>query len=294
MPPAPSVSVIKDLREDADKTKAMEGWKDRYDGKSSWAQPWWKDQRDFKGFRGTLVHYTILSALAERAQTAGVDVDASGETYFHDVGSTGWGYEEYFAEYNLKKWSRKAPSANTDITGINAPSNNHHDGEHAWDKAVRGMTWAAKTFNEQFLEGGVIDPANVIAVEEYVCEDEHGYAGQYDLLYERADGTTVLCDLKTSSGIRFDHKLQTAAYAHAVEQSTGRDVDECEIIQLYPDDEVCTRSVSTEWDRSIDGLTHEFLGLVDTARVEYEHPLAEAKAQLTEHEQSTQQSLSAE
>jgi len=93
-PPMPSVSTIKRLREDPDKAEALEGWRERYDGQSAWGRPWWKDQRQYKAYRGTLIHFAILDAIA----------DASGDTYFHTVGDTDWGYEEYYAEYCLKRW----------------------------------------------------------------------------------------------------------------------------------------------------------------------------------------------
>lgn len=286
MPPAPSVSVIKALRVDPDKEATLEGWRNRYDGKSSWSRPWYKDQKAFKGYRGTLVHFTILSALEERAKAVGVeDIDASGDTYFHEVGDSGWGKEEYNAEYCLKKWSKKAPSANTAVEGIAPPRDNKYDGEHAWDKAVRGMKWAAKSFKESLLESGHIKPRNVCAIEQYVSETTHGYAGQFDLLYERDDNTTVLCDLKTSSGIRFDHKLQAAAYAYAVNETTDYTVDECEIVRLHPDSETVEITDSTEWDRTIDGLAHEFLGLVDKSKCVYDNPLKKARKELSNNDQ---------
>lgn len=312
MDPFPSVSVVKNLREDAAKEDSLQGWRDRFDGKSKWGRPWYRDQKVFKGHRGTLIHYTILSALAEHATDTSNHspdedghLDASGTTYFHEVGDGGWGYEEYRAEYHLKKWSTKAPSANTDE--VPAPRNNAYDGEHAWDKAVRDMKWAARAFKEAVIDGSLdsshfewdddpperphpLDPANVRAVEQFVCHDEAGYAGQYDLLYEH-DGDTVLVDLKTSSGIRFDHKLQSTAYALAVEHCQDIEVDACEIIRLHPDSETVEFSHSSEWDRTVEGLQHEFLGLVDKCRVEYSETLNRAKEELSEHAQSSQQEL---
>lgn len=287
MPPAPSVSVIKALREDSDKADMLEGWRQRYDGKSAWARPWYKDQKFYKGYRGTLVHFAILSALADKAVETHTDnhnpaldthLDASGDTYYHTVGDDGWGYEEYYAEYCLKQWSTKAPSANTDE--IRSPQHNQYDGEHAWDRAVREMRWATQTFKTEFLDTGEIDPANVLAVEEFVCQPAHGYAGQFDLLYE-SEGETILADLKTSSGVRFDHKLQSAAYVAAAEYCLDVDIDACEIIRLYPDDEEVEVSHSDDWDRTIDGLKHQFFGLCDEAQqVAYTDTLQQAQDKL--------------
>jgi len=108
----PSVSVIKGLRTDPEKEDALQGWRDRFDGQSSWSRPWWNDQKQFKAVRGT-VHFTILNALG----------DASGETYFHEVGDSDWGMEEYYSEYVLKNLQvrtltrYRSPHETTSTTG---------------------------------------------------------------------------------------------------------------------------------------------------------------------------------
>jgi len=58
---------------------------------------------------------------------------------------------------------------------------------------------------------------NIIAVEQYLFNERHGYAGQVDLVYEDEDGYTVVADLKSSSGCYRKHQLQGAAYGKAVE-----------------------------------------------------------------------------
>jgi len=279
-PPMPSVSTIKRLRVDPDKEDALQGWRERYDGQSGWARPWYKDQKMYKAYRGTLVHFAILDALA----------DAAGDTYFHEVGDRDWGHEEYYAEYCLKKWSKKAPSANSDEVPY-TPRNNQYDGEHAWDKAVREMKWAAKAFKEQIIDTGHLPRENVESVEQYLFDTEFGYAGQFDLLYEDANGDTVLSDIKTSSAVRFDHKLQAAAYKRALESTSDVSVDRCEVIRLYPDDEVVEISSSheidhpkagdgTPWDYSLQGLEYKFLGLCADAKVEYQATIDEATEEL--------------
>ncbi len=293
--PKPSVTTIKDLRVDPEKADAIEGWEQRYDGKSAYARPWWKDQMEYKGHRGTLVHFAILSAVGEQLNG---DVDASGDTYYHEVGDDGWGREEYESEYALKKWSKKAPSANTDRISFQ-PRDNQYDGNHAWDTAVREMKWASAAFKARMIDGepnpslytqhhddspckGRLKDAEILGLEEFVYNTEYGYGGQYDLLYETADGCVVLSDLKTSSGVRFDHKLQGAAYKLAVESSMDVTVDETEVIRVYPDDEVVEVSRSSQWDRSLEGLEHQFLGLVDESGVAYQETLKAAAERLNE------------
>lgn len=303
-PPMPSVTVIKGLRVDPEKEDALDGWRERFDGQSQWARPWYKDQKVFKGFRGTLIHFAILSELGA----------ADGDTYFHEVGDKEWGHEEYYAEYALKKWSKKAPSANSKQVPY-TPRANKYDGEHAWDKAVRGLKWATRAFKLAVLDGkrssphfdwatdephadGRFERDNVIGVEQFVFDTEYGYGGQYDLLYEYYDESddemkTVLGDLKTSSAVRFDHKLQSAAYKRAVEAREGITIDECEIIRLHPDSEIVELSRSPDWDRTLEGLEHEFLGLADRAWTdEYADVLQRAKEDITsKHAQSSQEEL---
>jgi hypothetical protein len=278
----PSVTTIKGVRVDPEKEDSLEGWRTRFDGQSAYGRPWYKDQKVFKGYRGTLIHFAILNELG----------DASGDTYFHDVGESDYGKEEYWAEYCLKKWSRQAPSANSDEVPY-VPRNNQYDGEHAWDKAMRGMRWATKAFKEQIIDTGHLRRENVIDVESFVFDTQYGYGGQFDLLYETDDGETILSDLKTSSAIRFGHKLQSAAYKRAVENERGITVDQTEVLRLHPDSETVEIERSDEWDRSLQGLQHEFLGLCDKAwGIEYSDVLERAKEELqSEHEESSQQEL---
>jgi len=291
-PPMPSVTTIKDLRPSPEKDETIAGWRQRYDGKSQYARPWWNDQMAYKGHRGTLVHFVILSALDTDEHSA------SGDTYYHKIGDDDWGREEYESEYALKKWSKKAPSANTDEIAFQ-PRDNQYGGTHAWDKAAREMKWSTRAFKARMIDGvddpdiysrhdddaaiaGRIADCTILGLEDFVYNTEYGYGGQYDLLYETADGRVVLSDLKTSSGVRFDHKLQSAAYMLAVESATNYEIDETEIIRINPDYEEVEVSRSTQWDRSLEGLGHQFLGLADQARVSYQQTIEAAAEQLTE------------
>jgi hypothetical protein len=57
-------------------------------------------------------------------------------------------------------------------------------------------------------------------------------------------------------------------------------VDETEVIRVYPDDEVVEVSRSSQWDRSLEGLEHEFLGLVDKSETEYMKTIENAAQEL--------------
>jgi len=175
---------------------------------------------------------------------------------------------------------------------------------------MRGVKWSTRTFKQAIINGsdpdeatvkgdsktldGRFSPENVIGVEQFVYDEDYGYAGQYDLLYyyidEEGNRRNVLADVKTSSAVRFDHKLQSAAYKRAVESSEwGPDtIHECEILRLYPDKEVVEVSRSPQWDRTLDGLAHEFLGLCDKAiNAVLSETIATAHAELMDEQTTT-------
>lgn len=68
-------------------------------------------------------------------------------------------------------------------------------------------------------------------IEERIVSHEHGYAGTFDMMTE---GTVV--DLKTSPAVRRSHRMQIAAYFHAIEElSEFDDPTDAAIIRLDPD-----------------------------------------------------------
>jgi hypothetical protein len=238
-----SVSDIKSYREDADKADAIAGWEQHYDGSSEYKSPHYKEQLAFKQARGTLGHYCVLSQLDNSLEKTD---------------------EERSAEALLKNWASERPAMiETDVPYHGDP--NAYDGEQAWSKAMRDINWAMEQF-ESIAEKVGITADSTITVEEYVRNDDVNapYGGQFDLLFENDNGHTVLADLKFSSDIRLDHKLQLAAYAAACEY----DVDELAVIWLSPDKDDATYCPDDEWERSREGLTSEFIGLADRARVD--------------------------
>ena len=80
-----------------------------------------------------------------------------------------------------------------------------------------------------------ISPLNTISVEQFLFNEEYGYAGQVDLVYEDADGYIVVADLKSSSGCYDKHQIQGAAYAKSVEVAGIVDeVDRLEVHRAHP------------------------------------------------------------
>jgi hypothetical protein len=224
----PSVTTVTNERVDPDKKEAIEGWEDWYDGSTERRSPHHERQLDFKGWRGTLAHYAVLSQLG--------DISAGADDYFAQLGDSDRGFEEYYAEYKLKTMGE-------------------YDGADPWQKAIRDSNYVCKEFDEIAKKRGITGES-VIDVERYVIDQQWGYAGQFDLLYENDDGETVLADLKTSSAIRIDYKIQLAAYAHAI----AEDVDRLEVIRIYPDDREVEVEDDTDWNRSYSDLFEQFLG----------------------------------
>jgi len=255
--PVPSVTTVEDLRVDPDKEDALDGWRTAYDGTDKWSCPHWADQLAYKAARGTLGHYAILDQL---------DTVARSE-------------EEDDAEYKLKHWAEERPTvANRGGTYDNhdipeemlAPQGDpsHYEGEPAWDHCLRDIDWAIGEFGDVAEDYGITE-SSTIATEKYVLDEEIGYSGQFDLLYEAPDGAVVLGDLKLSSGIRIGYKLQLAAYANALD----RHVDRLQVIRLHPDSQEVEVEGSRDWERSVTGLCHEFLGLTDRCHAEKIRPL---------------------
>jgi hypothetical protein len=83
-----------------------------------------------------------------------------------------------------------------------------------------------------------ISPLNTISVEQFLFNEEYGYAGQVDLVYEDADGYIVVADLKSSSGCYDKHQIQGAAYAKSVELAEDipevEEVDRLEVHRAHP------------------------------------------------------------
>lgn len=111
----------------------------------------------------------------------------------------------------------------------------HYSDVTLLDVVTADQRWFLETFKEII---DVIGVGTILNVEKFLIQEGLGYGGQVDMLYEDVNGNIVVADLKTSSGLRQKHALQSVAYARAIEQSTDIDVDSIdriEIIRLHPD-----------------------------------------------------------
>lgn len=82
------------------------------------------------------------------------------------------------------------------------------------------MTEQAKRGVEAFHAWTDAHKINILASERRVFSREHHYAGTCDFVAE-IDGVMGVGDIKTSSGIYPEMRLQTAAYQHAIEEEKG-------------------------------------------------------------------------
>jgi len=163
----------------------------------------WREQREYKASRGTLIHYYCLDELTDREM---------------------WSTEEANAESYLQetqdRWDRfqrdLAWVVGTDHSAVEDGISVTSNAPPAWEMIRR-------------LRG--IDEDRVLGVEVYVSNRTVGYAGQFDLLYADRDDRVVLADIKTSKGCWDKFPVQLSAYRHAVDAP----VDRTEVLRMNPD-----------------------------------------------------------
>ncbi|WP_153952866.1 PD-(D/E)XK nuclease family protein [Halosegnis longus] len=218
------------------------------EGFKNWVARTDEEDRDWKKFytsnRGTLVHYGCLNPFSKEEL---------------------WSEDEQQSRDELKG---NRTSNRTGMTG----------GADVWADYKQDRDWCIDTW--EFIRDiwGIYDEndpedISVIDVEVFSANRDVGFAGQFDLLYhDREADETVLADLKTSKYIYEKHKLQLAAYAHAIPMV----VDRAEVIRMNPEKADWSVSCSNDWDRSLDELYEEFTGYRDELSEEHEEEMLEA------------------
>lgn len=171
----PSVTSILNVRPDPEKDENIQGWKDWFDGSEPRRRPHWEDQFQYKGWRGTLAHYTVFKPLAEK------DLFGDGEQE---------------AERGISTWG-------------------DYDGEDMETRCLRDVNYVYNCFYDELAPSVHIEKDTVIEAEKPILNHDIGYAGTLDLLYEHPEDGTVVADLKTTSGIRDSYRFQLAAYSTA-------------------------------------------------------------------------------
>lgn len=272
----PSVTSILKTR-DEDKSN-LYSWQDRNDGKGDNANH--KHLFWYKRHRGTLCHWYALKTLdpelewsADEAQSMWALGNVSKQNDPEKYPET-WDATPREVLYSVLK-SQDAVESWGEFY-----ERHPHDASESYfeDELVaqyeRDRDYFVSAF-ERICEKLNITSENVIAVEQFLFEEEYEYAGQVDLVYEDGDGNVVVADLKTSSGCYSKHKLQGSAYAKAIERDDSIDVgtvDRLEVLRIHPDsgqyvvhtdNPSHAMHVSTYWKRSYDDLWDEFSTLAE-------------------------------
>lgn len=283
-PKLPSVTTILKTRDD-DKSNLYD-WQDRNDGEGDNANH--KHLFWYKRHRGTLCHWYALKTLnpdlewsPDEAQSmwalGNVSQQNDPERYPETWDATPREvlYSVLKAQHAVESWGEFY-----DLHPHDARPSYFED--ELVEQYKRDRDFFVEAF-ERICSKLDINTDSVVAVEQYLFEDEHEFAGQVDLVYER-NGETRVADLKTSSGCYTKHKLQGAAYGKAVERSDDFEVtavDALDVVRIHPDSgqyAVHTSApdhgmhVSTYWRRDYDDLWDEFADLAMNFDVE---PIAE-------------------
>jgi len=93
---------------------------------------------------------------------------------------------------------------------------------------------AALNCIEAFREWTKDNEVKWLSIEQKVCSLKHGYAGTVDAVAE-VNGEFTVIDFKTSAKIYKQYHLQVAAYAQAITEMYGRDVEKGLILRLDKD-----------------------------------------------------------
>jgi hypothetical protein len=121
-------------------------------------------------------------------------------------------YEYIAEEFDDLEYETELEVAEEKLDQLNLNSFPFADDEEYVDYAWESGKWSAKMMAEKLLE----DIKEIIHIEQYVINEEIGYAGQFDLLYLSKDNELVLTDLKTASNIHDDFRIQLSAYYNAL------------------------------------------------------------------------------
>lgn len=286
----PSVTTILKTRDD-DKS-GLHKWQDENDGEGDNAfheHLFWNSRH-----RGTLCHWHALSTIGDvpwsedeadsdwalrNIQHIDSDDDILAEDdilgEFHVDGSD---HEEVHNTtprevlYSVLKNKDAVESWGEFYDRYGAYNGHKHYSQGLYDVVGNDIEFFVEVF-DRFRNKLDIAAEDVVAVEEFLFDEEYGYAGQVDLVYEDSKGRTVVADLKTSSGCYEKHKMQGAAYGKAVERAMNLDVDRIEVWRIHPDsgqyaihshdDSVSGLHTAEYWYKGFDELWEDFRALAE-------------------------------
>jgi predicted heme/steroid binding protein len=187
-------------------TTWLDRWKATHDGSAGAAD--WRDLLTFKSAVGTLAHHAVLNP---------------------------------YADYNL--WGPEETAAEESLATLGTFAYPVDCGVEERDAAAFGSE--AVDWCREHADAALSDFVGVVDVERFLIDDERGYAGQVDLVYETdlPGCSRAVCDLKTSKRVYHKHRLQAEAYAAAL----GESVDVLKIARLDPYRRAVEESYSYQW-----------------------------------------------
>lgn len=203
-------------------TTALDYWKDNNDGDGDAAD--WEELLKYSQDRGTLCHAAALSEVSDEEIWTDDEQDS-----LEDIRSAG-------AERHYSVLKNKGKCYSWDEYNML-----HADGDLE-DVYFVDEAYFMGVFLEYCHQLG-INEDTIVCTEEYILhydtEYDSVFGGQLDLLYyDEETDEHVLADLKTSSGLYHDKKLQVAAYAKAAEAAPHipvDTVDRVEVIRISAD-----------------------------------------------------------
>ncbi|UBF23185.1 PD-(D/E)XK nuclease [Haloarcula tailed virus 2] len=233
-------TILGHLKED--KT-GLKYWQRKHNGRGDAA-----DHRHllwYMTYRGTMCHYQALKKFEDIFDSGDVMYGDGEREALGDILAENTNKYKIYSVLKYQSEKRSFSGQYDDYEGTDG-----FDGVDNWeqyyqyeaDTTLSDLLWAdvdwfVDTFEEIMDKLGITEES-VISVEKYLFEDEYGFGGQCDLLYEDPDGNVVLADLKTSGGLRQKHVIQASAYRKAVEAADDipvDTVDRMEVIRIHPD-----------------------------------------------------------
>ncbi|MFB6209859.1 MAG: hypothetical protein ABEJ56_07045 [Candidatus Nanohaloarchaea archaeon] len=209
-------------------------WENRYDGEDGRYDS--NNVKEFAGPRGTLAHEKVFEKYVEDSEEVS---EGNSARLWNQLEQMGGDELE-----DLREWGERE-----EVEFYEDSSRQNGFIENGRQLAENDIEWIEQEFRD--LEESLgLRKENVIAAEKmFGISTKHPwdkseklegpgigkfeYAGQIDLLYEKEDtGETILLDLKTSKDLYDKHKIQSAAYAHAVENSEFFDVEEVDRVVI--------------------------------------------------------------
>lgn len=269
----PSVTTILKLREQD--TTGLDNWRKSNDGTG--LNPDWRHLFWYKRHRGTLCHWHALSTQDESLEYSEDEYGSRHELYFQNEKEvTDSSPREVL--YSVLK-DRGTISNYADLYAQHPPyKNSEYYRKALWDIVDSDIRYFTDVFDSMVAAVG----GRPVAVEHYLLDHTYGFGGQVDLVWEYPDGTTAVSDLKTSSSNRDKNKLQSAAYAKAVELSDDIPVDtidRTEVWRIHPDsgtyaihsNENATELHTTNyWYESMEDSWEQFNDLCESFHQQYD------------------------